>query len=72
MRKAKSSISQAKSYQQMGQFWDTHTLTEFWGQTEPADFEVEIQSEVTDTHLRVGFLSRKYAARIKTDPNFSE
>lgn len=46
MSKAKSSISQAKSYQEMGEFWDTHDLTEFWDQTEPADFEVDIQSEV--------------------------
>jgi hypothetical protein len=41
--RVKSSISQAESYKQMGEFWDTHDLTEFWDQTEPADFEVEIQ-----------------------------
>lgn len=47
MSKAKSSISQAESYKEMGEFWDTHDLTEFWDQTESADFEVNIQSEVT-------------------------
>jgi hypothetical protein len=47
MSEAKSSISQAKSYKEMGEFWDTHDLTEFWDQTEPADFEVDIQSEIT-------------------------
>ncbi|MCX6031177.1 MAG: CopG family antitoxin [Chloroflexi bacterium] len=47
MSAAKSSISQAKSYQEMGKFWDTHDLTQFWDQTAPAEFEVDIQSEVT-------------------------
>ena len=43
----RSSISQARSYQEMGAFWDTHDLTQFWEQTESAEFEVDIQSEVT-------------------------
>ncbi len=42
----KSSLSQARSYQEMGEFWDTHDATEFWDATEPAEFEVDIQSEV--------------------------
>ncbi len=47
MSDAKSSVSQAQSYQEMGKFWDTHDVTEFWDQTAPAEFEVDIQSEVT-------------------------
>jgi hypothetical protein len=47
MNEGKSSISQAQSYKDMGEFWDTHDLTEYWEQTEPAEFEVDIQSEVT-------------------------
>jgi len=47
MSVARSSISQARSYQEMGKFWDTHDLTEFWDQTAPAEFEVDIRSEVT-------------------------
>ncbi|MBM4460732.1 MAG: hypothetical protein FJ011_23735 [Chloroflexi bacterium] len=43
----RSSISQARSYQEIGEFWDTHDLTEFWDQTEPAEFEVDIESEAT-------------------------
>lgn len=42
----KSSLSQARSYQEMGEFWDTHDVTEFWDATEPVEFEVDIQSEV--------------------------
>ncbi len=57
MSTAKSSISQAQSYQEMSKFWDTHDVTEFWDQTAPADFEVDIQSEVTyypvDTTLSI-------------------
>ncbi len=47
MSVARSSISQAQSYQEMGKFWDTHDLTQFWDQTAPAEFAVDIQSEVT-------------------------
>jgi hypothetical protein len=47
MSNARSSISQAQSYQEIGEFWDTHDLTEFWNQTEPAEFEVDIESDVT-------------------------
>ncbi len=47
MRKHRSSLSKAKSYREIGEFWDTHDLTEFWGQTKKASFEVGIESEVT-------------------------
>jgi hypothetical protein len=42
----KSSISQAQSYQEMGEFWDSHDVTDYWEETEPVEFEVDIQSEV--------------------------
>ena len=47
MGKNKSSLSKARSYAELGEFWDTHDLTEFWEQTKPAEFEVDIRSEVT-------------------------
>jgi hypothetical protein len=47
MSETKSSISHAQSYREIGEFWDTHDLTDFWGQTEPAEFKVDLQSEVT-------------------------
>ena len=47
MRKHKGSISKGKSYKEIGEFWDTHDLTEFWGQTRKTSFEVDIESEVT-------------------------
>lgn len=41
----KSSISNATSYQEMGDFWDKHDLAEVWDRTEPVDFSVNITSE---------------------------
>jgi len=46
MAESKSSISQAQSYREIGEFWDTHNLADYWEQTEPVEFEVDIQSEV--------------------------
>ena len=45
MSENKSSISQASSYREMGEFWDTHDLADYWDQTRPAEFEVDLQSE---------------------------
>ncbi|MEW6068194.1 MAG: CopG family antitoxin [Nitrospirota bacterium] len=47
MRKHKSSVSEATSYKEMSEFWDTHDLSEFWDKTKKASFEVDIESEVT-------------------------
>ena len=47
MSKSKSSISEAQSYKEIGEFWDTHDLADYWEQTHPVEFEVDIQSEVT-------------------------
>lgn len=47
MSKSKSSISKARSYKEIGEFWDTHDLAEYWEQTRPVEFEIDIQSEVT-------------------------
>jgi hypothetical protein len=47
MSESRSTISQARSYKEIGDFWDTHDLADYWDQTEPVDFEVDIQSEVT-------------------------
>lgn len=47
MGRNKSSSSQAKSYKEIGEYWDTHDLTEHWDETEHVEFEVELQSEAT-------------------------
>jgi hypothetical protein len=47
MNRSKSSIPKAQSYKEIGKFWDTHDLADYWEQTQPVEFEVDIQSEVT-------------------------
>jgi hypothetical protein len=42
----KSSTSKATSYQEIGDYWDEHDVSEIWEQTEPIEFEIDIQSEV--------------------------
>ena len=45
MPRSRSSISKARSYKEIGEFWDTNDLTDYWDQTTPVEFEVDIQSE---------------------------
>ena len=45
MPRNRSSISKARSYQEIGEFWDTHDLADYWDQTSPAGFDVNIESE---------------------------
>ena len=47
MNKNKSSISKAKSYEEIGEFWDKHDLAENWDKTTSVEFEVNLQSEQT-------------------------
>jgi hypothetical protein len=46
MAENKSSISEAKSYQEIGEYWDSHDLSEVWDETEEIKFEVDLQSDV--------------------------
>ena len=43
----RSSMSKAKSYKEIGDFWDTHDLSDFWDKTKEVEFEVNIESELT-------------------------
>ncbi|OGC02227.1 hypothetical protein A2V82_04200 [candidate division KSB1 bacterium RBG_16_48_16] len=36
-------IPKFKSYEEMAEFWDTHSLADYWDQTEKADFEISSQ-----------------------------
>jgi hypothetical protein len=42
----KSSVSKASSYQEIGEYWDSHDLGEIWDETEEAKFEVDLESDV--------------------------
>ena len=47
MSENKRSISRARSYRELSEFWDSHDLSEYWDQLRPTEFEVDIQSEAT-------------------------
>jgi len=38
-----SSISQARSLEEIAEFWDTHSLADYWDQTREVEFEVRAQ-----------------------------
>jgi len=37
------SISQAKTLEEIGEFWDTHSLDDYWEETREAEFEVRAE-----------------------------
>jgi hypothetical protein len=37
-------IPDLKSYEEMAEFWDSHSLADYWDQTEPAEFEISKQA----------------------------
>lgn len=44
MAENKSSLSGSRSYQELSEYWDTHSLADHWDQTSPVDFEVDVKS----------------------------
>ena len=38
-----SSISKARSLEEIGEFWDTHSLDDYWDKTHEVEFEVTAQ-----------------------------
>ena len=47
MAENRSTISNASSYAEIGEFWDSHDLAEQWDQTRDVEFEVSLESSVT-------------------------
>ena len=58
MRKNKSSISKARTYAEIGEFWDEHDLSDFWGKTRKVRFDVVVEPEATYYPIEKG-LSEK-------------
>lgn len=38
-----TNISQAQSIEEIGAFWDTHSVAEYWDMTHEAEFDVRVQ-----------------------------
>jgi len=47
MKKNKSSLSKARSYAEIGEYWDQHDLSDVWGKTRKVTFEVVAEPEAT-------------------------
>lgn len=47
MGKTKSEISEGRSYQEIGDYWDEHDLSDVWNQTQPAEFDVSGNARTT-------------------------
>ena len=47
MKKARSSISKARSYAEIGEFWDEHDLSDHWDKTRNVKFDVVLEPEAT-------------------------
>jgi hypothetical protein len=47
MKNNKSSISKARSYAEIGEYWDKHDLSDVWGKTKKVKFDVVAEPEAT-------------------------
>jgi hypothetical protein len=47
MKKVRSSISKARSYADIGEYWVKHDLSDVWGKTKKVKFEVVAEPEAT-------------------------
>jgi hypothetical protein len=44
MAENRSSLSGSRSYEELSDYWDTHSLADHWDQTSPAEFELDVKS----------------------------
>ena len=51
-----------ESLEAAAEFWDTHSLTDYWDQTEAVHFDVELQRRVFLIPLEWGLANRLMAA----------
>lgn len=44
MAENKSSLSGSHSYEQLSEYWDTHSLADHWDETHPVEFQLDLHS----------------------------
>lgn len=44
MAENKSSLSGSRSYEELSEYWDTHSLADHWDKTSPVEFELDVKS----------------------------
>ena len=65
MAENRSSISNASSYSEIGEYWDQHDLADHWDQTHEVSFDVNRESSVTYFAVEKS-LAEKLRAEAKT------
>lgn len=45
IEKIKSSISNANSYEEIGEFWDEHDTADYWEDTYPVEFTIKLTDD---------------------------
>lgn len=65
MTRSRSSISKARSYKEIGEFWDTHDLSDYWDQTTPVEFEVDMKINAESKEARAKRLAVRKARTLK-------
>jgi len=72
MSERKSYISKTQNYEKIAEFWDNHTLSDYWDQAEPVEFEVDIQSEVIyyavdrELSVKIQYIAKKHGISVDT------
>ena len=46
-RRRETSISKGRSYVEIGEFWNEHDLSEYWGKTRKVEIDVVLEPEAT-------------------------
>lgn len=62
-----TSISKARTLDEIAEFWDTHSLDDYWDQTKEVDFEVSAQRRrrvTLDPEVYAGIEAQARARRI--------
>jgi hypothetical protein len=44
MAENRSSLSGSRSYEELSDYWDTHSLADHWGETSAVEFELDVKS----------------------------
>lgn len=65
MAENRSSISNASSYAEIGEYWDSHDLAEHWDQTREVHFDISSESSVMYFAIEKS-LAEKLRAEAKT------
>jgi len=72
MKKNKSSISKARSYAEIGEFWNENDLGKVWGKTKKVRFDVVLEPEAIyypvekDLSKKIQSVARKKGASTDT------